>query len=74
MPTDPSLPPKPSDAEIARQKLLLGVIVTVLVVGAGLIIFLAKSIPLPMRLLAASMDIILAAVLWLLSRQKLSGK
>ena len=69
---DPQTPPPAAHArELARQKLILYVVVAVLLIGAGLIIVLAKSVALPMRLLAAGLDIVLAAAIWLLGRQQL---
>jgi len=73
MPTNP-LPVRSPAAELARQKLILKAAIAVLVIGAGLIVFLARSVALPLRLFVASTDLILAAVLWLVLRQKFSGK
>ena len=73
MPTNPLSGPS-STTELARQKLILKVAIAVLVIGAGLIVFLARSVALPLRLFVASTDLVLAAVLWLVLRQKFSGK
>lgn len=55
----------------ARQKLIAKIVIAVLVLGAILVATLATAIPLPLRLLAAATDLLAAAVLWLLLRQKL---
>jgi hypothetical protein len=77
-PHHPSMPNPPSPPtntrELRRQRLILKAAIAVLVIGALLIALLAKNVALPLRLFVASTDLILAAVLWLLLRQKFSSK
>ncbi len=74
MPT-PDLPPTdPRAGDIARQRLILTVIIGAVALGAILVVVVAKQLPLPLRLLIAGSDLVVAAVLWLVIRQKFSGK
>lgn len=59
--------PEPSPG---RQKLIAQIVCVLLVVGAALIVLLATAIPLPIRLLVAATDLVAAAAIWLLARQK----
>jgi uncharacterized membrane protein YkvA (DUF1232 family) len=70
--------PPLSEAEAAlraRQKtsVLLACTLLVLVAVAVLVLPLNK-IPFPIRVIMAATDFIVAAVLWLVARQKFSGK
>jgi hypothetical protein len=71
------IPPLPNaDALLrARQKksVLLACSLLVLVATALLVLPLDK-IPFPIRVLMAAFDFVIAAVLWLVARQKFSGK
>ena len=60
--------------DIARQRLILTVIIGAVALGAILVVVVAKQLPLPLRLLIAGSDLVVAAVLWLVIRQKFSGK
>jgi len=74
MPT-PDLPPTdPRAGEIARQRMILTIIIGAVVIGAVLVVAVARQLPLPIRLLIAGSDLVVAAVLWLVIRQKFSGK
>jgi hypothetical protein len=63
-------PNPPSDREYAQQRLILKIIIGVLVLAAVLVLTLATKLPLSARLFAAGTDVALAAVLWLVLRQK----
>lgn len=54
-----------------RQLLLLKFTVGFLVVFAVLILMLPGVIPKPLRILVAATDLVAAAVIWLLGRQKI---
>ena len=72
-PTDPTPPPAPTDAyaPTPRQRKLIYLACTVLIVCALVLIFVANpKIPLPARLILAAINIIAAATLLLLVRQK----
>ncbi len=60
--------------KISRQKRMLTLLIIVLVVGAIALATLATRIPLPLRLLAAAIDLIAAAVLWVAMRQESTKK
>lgn len=60
--------------KIARQKRMLKILIAVLVLGAIAIATLATRIPLPLRLLAAAVDLVAAAVLWVAMRQESAKK
>ncbi len=65
---------KHTDRERARQAAALKAIIAFLLVAAVIVAGFVKIIPLPLRLLVAATDIIGAAVLWLVLRQKFSTK
>jgi hypothetical protein len=60
--------------KIARQKRTLTILIIVLAVGAVALATLATRIPLPLRLLAAAVDLVAAAVLWVAMRQASAKK
>ena len=71
--SDPSQTP----AEIhqrSRQKVILMVLSTVLLLAGFVVLFLLKRLPLPMRLVTAFGDFVAASALLLLLRQKFSGR
>ena len=74
--SDPNPPTeqKHTDRERARQAAALKVIIAFLLVAAIVVARFVKVIPLPLRLLVAATDVIGAAVLWLVLRQKFSNK
>ena len=72
-PVTPTPPPTPPDAyaPTPRQRKLIYLACTVLIVCALVLIFVANpKIPLPARLILAAINIIAAATLLLLVRQK----
>lgn len=70
--------PNRSDVEAAlraRQKTSVLLACSLLVLVAIALLFLPlNKIPFPIRALMAAGDIVIAAVLWLVARQKFSGK
>lgn len=60
----------PSDRDYAQQRLILKIIIGVLALAAVLVLTLATKLPLPARLFAATTDLVIAAVLWVVLRQK----
>ena len=60
----------PSDRDYAQQRLILKIIIGVLALAAVLVLTLATKLPLPARLFAAATDLVIAAVLWIVLRQK----
>lgn len=63
--------PPPADSTRLRQRRVLQIAIFMLIAGAVLIVSIAR-IPLPVRLFVAVTDLIAAAVLWLVLRQKFS--
>lgn len=59
-------------AERARQRAIIIVVIIALVVMAALVLTVVPKLVLPARIFIAAMDLVLAAVLWLLLRQKFS--
>lgn len=60
----------PSDREYAQQRRILIIVIGLLMLAAVLVLLLAKQLPLAGRLFAAATDLVVAAVLWLVLRQK----
>jgi len=58
----------------SRQKVILMVLSTVLLLAGFMVLFLLKRLPLPMRLITAFGDFVAASALLLLLRQKFSGR
>jgi len=70
-----STPPTDSrSTEIAQKKLMLTIICCGLVVSALCIVLLPIPLPLPVRLAVGFIDLVAAAAIWLIGRQKFSGK
>tara|TARA_R110002111_G_scaffold106806_1_gene165206 strand:- start:1413 stop:1628 length:216 start_codon:yes stop_codon:yes gene_type:complete len=70
-----SIPPTdPRPTDIANKKLMLTIICSGLVVSALCIVLLPIPLPLPVRLAVGFIDLIAAAAIWLIGRQKFSGK
>ncbi len=67
-------PDTPPPSDLARQKLILVIVMFVLLGMAALVLTVVPHLPLPLRIFVAATDVILAAVLWLVLRQKFSGK
>jgi hypothetical protein len=63
-----------SPEKIARQKRTLTILIIVLALGAITIATLATRIPLPLRLLAAAVDLVAAGVLYVAMRQEAAKK
>lgn len=59
---------------LATQRKLMRLTVAALLLGAVLLVTVATRLPLAVRLLLASIDVIAAASLWLLFRQKFGGR
>jgi hypothetical protein len=67
--------PLPSgDPNVARQKRTIIAVITLLIVMAGLVLTVVPRLPLPARIFVAATDLLGAAVLGLVLRQKFSGK
>lgn len=74
--TDENSPPaERQTAQRARQKTSVLLACSLLIlVAAALVVLPLNRIPFPVRMLMAAIDIIAAAALWLIARQKFSGK
>jgi hypothetical protein len=71
------LPPSndPLRTQRARQKTSVLLACTLLLLSAVALLALPlNKVPFPIRALVAAGDVVIAAVLWLIARQKLSGK
>ena len=69
------LPPSSEDdAQRARQANGLKAVVVILLIFAVIVGFFLKVLPLPVRILVAATDVIAAAVLALIIRQKFSRR
>jgi hypothetical protein len=64
----------PSARVLARQKLTLIALSSVLLLAGFVVLFFLKRLPLPMRLVTAFGDFVAASALLLLLRQKFSGR
>jgi hypothetical protein len=74
MPDEPLPPDDPHAAEIARQKMALTIALVAIGLSAVLVLVGLRRFPLPLRLFLVAGDLIVMATLWLVSRQKFSGK
>lgn len=63
-------PTDPRSASLARQKFIMHLVVTALVIGAVLLLILPIPLPSPLRVGLASIDLVAAATVWLVGRQK----
>jgi hypothetical protein len=63
-------PDDPRAGDLARKRLLLQLIVAIFIVSAILILVLPLRLPSPLRYAVAATDLIAAAVIWLLGRQR----
>ena len=71
----PEFPPTdPRAGNLARQRMILTIVIIAVVLGAITIVVYARQLPLQVRLLIAGGDLVVAAVLWLVLRQKFSEK
>ena len=70
-------PPSPTDpraGELARQKMALTIALVAIGLSAVLALVMLRKFPLPLRLFLVAGDLIVMAALWLVMRQKFSGK
>ncbi len=58
--------------ERARQRAVIIIVIVALIVMAALVLTVVPKLILPIRIFIAATDLVLAAVLWLLLRQKFS--
>ena len=71
----PELPPTdPRSSEIARAKLALSIALVAIGLSTVVAMYFLRSYPLPLRLFILFTDLIVMATLWLVVRQKFSGK
>jgi hypothetical protein len=71
----PELPPTdPRSGEIARAKMALTIAFILIGLGAAVALVALRHSPLPLRLFLVAGDLIAMAALWLVVRQKFSGK
>jgi hypothetical protein len=68
------MPNEPTPRDLHRQKLILRIVIVALVIMAVLAVVAVPRLKLPIRLFVASTDLIAAAILWLLLRQKFGGR
>jgi hypothetical protein len=73
MPESENLTPN-EDAQRARQANGLKAVIVILLIFAVIVGFFLKVLPLPVRILVAATDVIAAAVLALVIRQKFSKR
>jgi len=71
--TSPQPQSNPLSRDLAKQKLMLKIVIGFLLLASVLVVALARSISLPLRLFVGSLDLIAAAVVWLVLRQKFGG-
>jgi len=71
--TSPQPQSNPLSRDLAKQKLMLKIVIGFLLLASVLVVALARSISLPLRLFVGSFDLIAAAVVWLVLRQKFGG-
>jgi hypothetical protein len=74
MPISPIPPEKEDEVQRARQATGLKVVVVILLIFAVIVGFFLKVLPLPVRIIVAATDVIAAAVLALIIRQKFSRR
>ena len=71
----PDLPPTdPRAGDIARAKMALTIALVAIGVSAVLALVFLKAYPLALRVFIVAGDLIVMATLWLVVRQKFSGK
>lgn len=71
MDLEPTPPSSPEETNTTQRR-ILWVAIAALVIGAIVVGGFVTGIPLPVRLFVAGTDLIAAAVLWLVIRQKFS--
>ena len=71
----PEIPPTdPRAGEIARAKLSLNIALGAIGLSTVVAMYFLRNYPLPLRLFILFTDLIVMATLWLVVRQKFSGK
>jgi len=71
----PDLPPTdPRAGELARQKMALAIALIAIGLSAVLAVVALRHQPWPLRIFIIAGDLIVMATLWLVMRQKFSGK
>lgn len=71
----PELPPTdPRAGDIARAKLALTIAMLAIALSCAVALVFLRHQPLPLRLFLVAGDVIVMAALWLVVRQKFSGK
>jgi protein-S-isoprenylcysteine O-methyltransferase Ste14 len=71
------MPPDPTDpraGELARAKMALTIALVAIGLSTVVALFFLRSYSLPLRLFIVAGDLIAMAALWLIVRQKFSGK
>jgi hypothetical protein len=72
---DSDLPPAdPRTDEIARARLALWIAVVAIGISGAIALVTLRRFPLPLRVFVLASDLIVMATLWLVVRQKFSGK
>jgi hypothetical protein len=69
-----SPPYDPRAEERARQKIALYIALFAIGTSAAVAVIMLGKFPLPLRIFIVVSDVIVMAVLWLVARQKFSGK
>lgn len=64
------LPPPDRTVSPARQRFLLSAAVWIFVIAALAVLMLPIALPRPIRLAIAAIDLVAAAIIWLLARQR----
>ena len=73
--TNPTAPEAPAERQRARQRASVYLAIALLLGGAlALLVLPLEKIPLAARLFTAAGDIVIAAVLWLVVRQKFRAR
>lgn len=67
-------PAPESASELARQRLIIKVVIVLLLAMAVLVVTVVPKLALPLRVFIGLSDVALAAVLWMVLRQKFSPK
>jgi len=69
------LPPTdPRAGDLARKKALLTILCIAIAISSLLILILPLPVSLPIKLVVVFTDLVVAATIWLVARQKFSGK
>ena len=74
MAEDPLPSTDPRTANLVRQKMILTISLLMISVSAILTLFILRRFPLPVRVFLVVGDMIVLSAIWLILRQKFSGK